>query len=215
MKPYPNKLGALAEQFDLEPALRTAIEEIGTVRGYVADELIVDVGDTVDSLPLVLSGAIRILREDTLGGELLLYYIERGETCSATLNCGLMHTKSTIRAVAEIDAEVLFVPLHTVDDWMARFPKWRRFLLRSYRERFDELLGALDAIAFGNLSTRLLHLLRDKAAFREVTTIHATHQELADALHSSRVVVSRLLKQLEKDGELTIHRNRIVLKRDR
>jgi len=192
--------------------LSTELAAAGQLETFGAGKLIVDVNDPVLHIPIILSGAIRILRVDDDGAELLLYYIEAGETCAATLNCCLERARSAIRAIAELDTQILFVPHTKLSSWMATYPEWQTFVMRSFTERFDELLAAVDALAFGSLGERLLHLLREKAAFQNSSHIDVTHRQLAADLNSSRVVISRLLKKLELEGQLQISRNRITLR---
>ncbi|MFK8054875.1 MAG: Crp/Fnr family transcriptional regulator [Saprospiraceae bacterium] len=200
--------------------LKTAIESVAVQRHFSAGDVILDTGDYIRSLPVVRSGAVRVMRTDKDERELLLYYLEPGETCAATLSCCLAQQRSSIRAVAELDTDLLLIPLEHVDSWITKYPEWRTFVFKSYRERFDELLSAVDAVAFHNLEDRILAMLREKAGLRSRNAdgikpqnkqIEITHQQLADELHTSRVVVSRMLKALEHREVLTLHRNMIEL----
>ncbi len=201
--------------------LQKAIEAVAIRRSFSAGDVILDTGDYIRSLPVVRSGAVRVMRTDEEERELLLYYLESGETCAATLSCCLAQQRSSIRAVAELDTDLLLIPLEHVDAWITKYPEWRTFVFRSYRERFDELLSAVDAVAFHNLEDRILAMLKEKAGLRSRNAelikshnkqIEITHQQLADELHTSRVVVSRMLKALEHKGVLSLHRNMIELK---
>ena len=191
--------------------LEEAIKSVAIQKSFSAGDVILDTGDYIRSLPVVLSGAVRVMRTDGDGRELLLYYLEPGETCAATLSCCLAQQKSSIRAVAELDTDLLLIPLEHIDAWITKYPEWRTFVFRSYRERFDELLSAVDAVAFHNLEDRIVGMLAEKAGLRQNKQIEITHQQLADELHTSRVVVSRMLKALEHKGVLTLHRNMIEL----
>ena len=191
--------------------LKEAIEAVAIQRSFSAGDVILDTGDYIRSLPVVHSGAVRVMRTDDNERELLLYYLEPGETCAATLSCCLSQQKSSIRAVAELDTDLLLIPLENIDAWITKYPEWRAFVFRSYRERFDELLSAVDAVAFHNLEDRIVGMLSEKASLRENKKIEITHQQMADELHTSRVVVSRMLKALEHKGVLALHRNMIEL----
>lgn len=204
-------LSQTLEESSFEPALLEAINRDGIRKRYKADAVILEAGTLVNSLPLVLEGAIRVMRRDEEDGELLLYYLEAGETCAATISCCMGNQRSNIHAIAETDCEVLFIPIQRMDEWVAKYPSWRNFIFRSFSERFDELLGAVDSVAFGGLEERLSNLLRDKALFHNTNSLSITHQQLAEELHSSRVVISRLLKSFEQLGKIRIHRNRIEL----
>jgi CRP/FNR family transcriptional regulator len=196
---------------NFSPALQEAINEVAIKRQFAAGDIIIDAGDYVRSLPVILHGAVRVMRTDEEDRELLLYYLEAGETCAATLSCCLSHQRSSIRAVAELDTDLLLLPLEHIDSWITKYPEWRTFVFRSYRERFDELLMAVDAVAFQNLEERILGMLAEKSAVRQNRQVEITHQQLADELHTSRVVVSRMLKGLEHRGLLKLHRNMVEL----
>ena len=188
------------------------IEEIIGVGKWVeipAGEIIMDIGNYIRSIPLLISGAIKILREDDEGDELLLYYLEQGETCSVTMACCIGHTKSEIRAIAETDAVMVMVPVQKMEEWMGKYRGWRNYVFESYHNRLNELLHTVDNIAFKNLDERLVEYLKRKIEVTNDKKIRNTHQEIAYDLHTSRVVVSRLLKKLEKMKKVALHRSYI------
>lgn len=195
-----------------EEELLKEIELHGKIREYDTNALIIDVGQKIEFMPLLLTGAIKIMREDELGDELLLYYLESGDTCAMTLTCCLGNSKSEIRAVAEEPTELIFVPVQKMDDWMVKYKSWRNFVLQSYQSRLGEMLEAIDSLAFMKLDQRLYKYLTDKVKISGSLEVEYTHQQIAEELHSSRVVISRLLKQLEKDGKINILRNKIQMK---
>lgn len=162
-------------------------------------------------MPLLISGAIKILREDKEGDELVLYFIEQGDTCAMTLSCCLGDSKSEIRAIAETDTRLMMIPVAKMEEWLGKYKSWRQFVLQSYQNRMTELLEAIDTIAFLKMDERLFKYLKDKAMVNHNDVIHVTHQEIASDLHTSRVVVSRLLKALEIDGRIELHRNNIKI----
>lgn len=188
------------------------IEEIIGVGKWVeipAGEIIMDIGNYIRSIPLLISGAIKVLREDDEGDELLLYYLEQGETCSVTMACCMGHTKSQIRAIAETDAVMVMVPVQKMEEWMGKYRGWRNYVFESYHNRLNELLHTVDNIAFKNLDERLVEYLKRKIEVTNDKKIRNTHQEIAYDLHTSRVVVSRLLKKLEKMKKVALHRSYI------
>ena len=128
-----------------------------------------------------------------------------------TLSCCMGNKKSEIRAIAETDAELIMIPVKKMADWMSKYPSWQNFILQSYQDRLKELLQAIDTIAFLKMDERLLKYLRDKAMVNRDETIKVTHQGIAQDLHTSRVVVSRLLKKLEKEGSIELHRNKLKI----
>lgn len=194
-----------------EEKLLNEIKTVGQLKTIPADAIIMDIGETVTMIPLVLTGAIKIFREDQNGDDLLLYFIEQGDTCAMTLTCCLGVKKSEIRAIAEIDTTVLMIPVKYMSLWMSNYTSWQNFILQSYHERMTELLEALDAVAFLKLDQRLLKYLRDKAMVNRNEIIQVTHQIIAQDMHTSRVVISRLLKTLENDKKIELNRNQIKI----
>ncbi|MET1258246.1 Crp/Fnr family transcriptional regulator [Flagellimonas sp. DF-77] len=194
-----------------EAALLSEIEAVAIPLSFQEGERIMEIGSFIKGMPLLLSGVIKILREDSDGDELLLYYLERGDTCSMTMACCLGDTKSEIRAVAETDISLLMIPVRHMDEWMKKFKSWQNFVFESYHNRLNELLATVDSIAFMNMDERLIEYLKEKSRINKTTIIHSTHQEIAYDLHSARVVVSRLLKKLEHLGKIRLHRNAIEL----
>ena len=194
-----------------EQALINEILQVGTYKEVPAGFKMMDIGSYVKGMPLLVSGAIKVLREDKDGNELLLYYLEKGETCSMTMTCCMGQTKSEIRAIAETDAKLIMIPIQKMELWTAKYKTWRNFVFESYLNRLNEMLHTLDSIAFDNMDERLLAYLKEKARVNEDKTIHSTHQEIAYDLHSSRVVISRLLKKLENLGRIELHRNYIEI----
>lgn len=192
-----------------EKELVEEIIEIGTFKEVPKGSEMMQIGQYIKSMPLLLNGAIKIMREDEDGFELLLYYIEKGETCSITLSCCLNHKQSEIKAIAEQDTELVMIPIKKMEEWMARYRSWRNFVLDSYNERMNELLDVIDVIAFKKMDERLLEYLKNKMKFSQNGIIKSTHQDIAFDLHTSRVVISRLLKALEKKGNIILHRNSV------
>ncbi len=185
-----------------EDALIDEIKQIGIYKEFVADTTIIEIGDYIKTMPLLLNGAIKILREDENGDELVLYYLEKGDTCAMTLSCCMGQTKSKIRAVAETDVEIL-------PEWLSTYKTWQSYILQSYHNRMDELLDAVDTIAFLKMDERLFKYLKDKAMVTHNDVLQVTHKQISEDLHTSRVVVSRLLKKLENESKIQLFRNSI------
>ncbi|MCM8571125.1 Crp/Fnr family transcriptional regulator [Gramella jeungdoensis] len=195
--------------FLFEKELLDEIMEVGTLKKVKAGEVIIEIGDYVTGMPLLINGAIKILREDKDGDELLLYFLERGDTCAMTLSCCLGRTKSEIRAVAETDTTFVMIPIAKMEEWTSRYKSWRNFVFAAYHARLSEMLDTIDAIAFLNMDQRLMKYLRDRAKINRDDEIQSTHQQIAYDLHTSRVVISRLLKKLEIEGKISLQRNQI------
>ena len=192
-----------------EEELLQEINNIGALKEIPEGFQLISIGDYIKSMPLLVSGAIKILREDTKGEELLLYFIEQGDTCAMTLSCCLGNSKSEIMAVAETDAKLIMIPVQKMEEWLGKYKSWQKFILQSYHDRMTELLHAIDTIAFLKLDERLFIYLKDKAMVNHNEVIHVTHQEISQDLHTSRVVISRLLKKLAIEGKIEFQRNNI------
>lgn len=204
-------LNNLKEHFSnlFEDALIEEINQVGTLKEAKEGDKLIEIGDYLRSMPLLVSGAIKILREDDDGDELLLYFLEPGDTCAMTLTCCLGQKKSEIRAIAELDTTLIMIPVQKMEEWMGKYRSWRNFVLSSYHTRLMEMLDTIDSIAFLNMDERLVKYLRDKQNIGKSEIIASTHQEIAYELHTSRVVVSRLLKKLESMGKIELNRNSI------
>lgn len=192
-----------------EQNLIDEIAKVGVSKNFMADTTIIELGDFIKSMPLLISGAIKILREDENGDELVLYYLEKGDTCAMTLSCCMGQTKSKIRAVAETDVELILLPKEKMTDWLSIYKTWQSFILQSYHNRLEELLQAVDTIAFLKMDERIFKYLKDKAMVNNNDELTTTHKQIAEDLHTSRVVVSRLLKKLENEEKIKLFRNSI------
>lgn len=194
-----------------EDALIEEIAKIGTHKEVKKDDILIELGTSIKKMPLLIEGVIKVLREDDLGDELLIYFLERGDTCAMTLTCCLGDSKSTIRAVAEQDTSLIMIPVEKMETWITNYKSWRNFVFNSYNSRFMEMLEAVDSLAFMKMDERLFKYLLDKSKVINSNQISNTHQQIAYELHTSRVVVSRLLKKLERQGKIQLFRNKIKL----
>ena len=204
---------SIKERFGLvfEKELLEEIEAKGTIVYAKAGTVILDVGQTVRTMPIILEGSVKVSRTDEEGRELLLYYVNPNESCAMTFTCCMQQRTSEIRAVAEEDVEMLAIPVATMDEWMTKYPTWKSFVMRSVQNRFHELLKTIDQIAFQKLDERLVSYLKEKSKTTGSTLINLSHEQIANEMATSRVVVSRLLKKLETDKKLLLYRNQIKL----
>ncbi len=197
-----------------EPEL---LKELVTKAKHVsvkANDIILDIGQTVRVMPIIISGLVRITRLDDEGKELLLYYVNPNESCAMTFTCCMQQHPSEIKAVAEEDVEMLAIPISVMDEWMVKYPTWKSFVMKTIQNRFNELLKTIDQIAFQKLDERLVHYLHEKSKATGSSLINVSHEQIANELATSRVVISRLLKKLENDKKLLLYRNQIKLLRE-
>jgi CRP/FNR family transcriptional regulator len=197
--------------FVFEEDLINEIADVSVLREFKEGDVLIDFGDYIKRMPLLINGAIKILREDFDEGELLLYFIEKGDTCAMTMACCMGETKSEIRAVAETDGKVVMIPVNKMEEWLGKYKSWRNYVFNSYNNRLKEMLSAIDNLAFMNMNDRLLSYLVEKVKINNSREINTTHQEIAYDLHTSRVVISRLLKALENEGKIVLNRASIEL----
>jgi CRP/FNR family transcriptional regulator, anaerobic regulatory protein len=198
-------------EFKSSPQMVEKLLAAGIVKTFADGETILREKAYIHSIPIVLEGVIKVIRTDDDGREILLYYIEPGESCIMSFLGGMHHDTSKVKAVAEDTCEVLFVPIEKVTNLIKENPQWLDYIFRLYHKRFEELLDVVNAIAFKKMDERLLHFLQKKAEMLSSQNIVITHEQLANELGTARVVISRLLKQMEDEGLVKLGRNKILL----
>ena len=198
-------------KFLFEENLLNAIQKVSTLKRVAKGEIMIDFGESIKFIPLLLEGAIKVVREDESGEELLLNFVEFGNTCAMTLNCCLENSSSEIRAICESDTTMIMIPVEHMDEWLSKYKSWRNFIFENYQNRLNEMLKAIDALTFLKLDERLEKYLKDKSKVSKEATLKVTHLEIAMDLNSSRVVISRLLKKMENKGKVSLGRNTIEL----
>ena len=192
----------------LDDELYNEILQHATIKEVKAGTTLLKVGQTIRSTMLILDGIVKLYREDDEGKEFFIYHLNAGQACSLSMVCAAKYETSEVLAKALTDATLLSIPFEYMDKWMSQYKSWYQFVITSYRDRFEELLKTIDAIAFTNMDQRLENYL-----LKQTQTLgrhlKMTHQEIANDLNSSREVISRLLKKMEAKGWITIHRNSI------
>jgi CRP/FNR family transcriptional regulator len=194
-----------------EPALIREMFQFGEIKHFKDGDIIMDYGKYIRMMPVILKGTIKVFRKDESGKEILLYYLSSNESCSMAYSCCLEAKKSEVKAIAEDEVELLAIPHIKLDEWLCKYPTWKNYIIRSFNDRFLELLKSIESIAFHKLDERLVAYLKEKQRLSGSSVIKASHFVIADELATSRVVVSRLLKQLENDGKILLYRNEIKL----
>ncbi len=192
-----------------EDELIDEIVEVGYIDKLKNGELLIDIGENMTHIPLILNGVVKVIRKEKKGDELALYFLERGDTCAISfVNC-LNRTKSLFKAVVEKDAEIIFLPVDKIEPWLVKYKTWRQYIIDSYHFRLIEMVESIDSLAFMKMNERVFKYLNDKVKINKDVNLEITHQEIADDLNTSRVVVTRLLKQLHDEGKIYSSRNKI------
>ncbi|RDI57448.1 Crp/Fnr family transcriptional regulator [Flavobacterium glaciei] len=187
------------------------IEVNATIHSFQTGDIIIRTGQYIKNTVLVISGKIKIYREDENGGEFFMYYLQPGQACAISMICATKNEKSQIMAKVVEDVELIMIPLPLMDKWMMMHRSWYEFVISSYRSRFEEVLEVIDSIAFRAMDERLEFYLKRHADACNCKELKLSHQEIASELNTSREVISRLLKKMEQRGIVSLHRNNIEL----
>lgn len=207
-------LNIISSEFGSSKELTDKLYENGILKTYQEGDVILDENASIRSIPIVMKGLLKVIRTEEDGREILLYYIKAGESCIMSFLGGMHNEKSIVKAEVEEESEILFLPMDKVTLFIKEYPEWLDYIFRLYHKRFEELLDIINAIAFKKVDERLLHLLHKKSEILNSKKLVITHEQLANELGTARVVVSRLLKQLEDSGKLKLGRNKIELLSD-
>jgi CRP/FNR family transcriptional regulator len=191
--------------------LVNALAQNGTILNVYEGQHIISRGDIIKNIPIILEGTSKIVRTEPSGEEHILFYLKDGEACTAAFSICNNEKQSEVDYIAETNSKVLMFPIRLMDVLTNNYPDWRYYVCKNYNRRMKEFLRTLDEIAFKKMDQRIYNYLKEKASVLDSNELHITHQEIANDLATSRVVVSRLLKQMEKDGLLKLHRNKIIL----
>src|SRR5690554_1325446 len=196
-------------EFKTSPELVDKLQQYSIQKTYEAGDIILNENAHIRSIPIVTKGTLKVIRTEEDGREILLYYIKAGESCIMSFLGGMHQETSKVKAEVEEDAEILFLPIEKVSLFIKEYPQWLDYIFKMYHKRFEELLEIVNAIAFKKVDERLLDLLEKKSEVMDTDIIQITHEQLANELGTARVVVSRLLKQLEENGRVKLGRNKI------
>lgn len=207
-------LSKLRELFpELEEELYKEIIQVGVIKEVPAGTTILQVAQPIRTVMLVLDGVVKLYQEDDEGDEYFIYHIEPGQACAVSMVCAYKQEKSVVTAKSVTDVVLLTVPLEYMDKWLQKYKSWHYFVIKTYRSRYEELLRTVSEIAFRNMDERLeFYLKRQVKQFGK--HVKLTHQDIANDLNSSREVISRLMKKMEKNGWINIHRNSFEWIRD-
>ncbi len=187
------------------------IDDNASFQRFKTGDVIMRTGQYIKNTVLVISGKIKVYREDENGGEFFMYYLQPGQACAISMICATKNEKSQIMAKVVEDVELIMVPLPLMDKWMMQHRSWYEFVIDTYRSRFEEVLEVIDSIAFRAMDERLEFYLKRHADACGCKELKLSHQEIASELNTSREVISRLLKKMEQRGIVSLHRNNIEL----
>ncbi|CAM3946974.1 Crp/Fnr family transcriptional regulator [Flavobacterium sinopsychrotolerans] len=187
------------------------VDANAAIQSFKAGDIIMRTGQYIKNTVLVISGKIKVYREDENGGEFFMYYLQPGQACAISMICATKNEKSQIMAKVVEDVELIMVPLPLMDKWMMQHRSWYEFVIDTYRSRFEEVLEVIDSIAFRAMDERLEFYLKRHADVCGCNELKLSHQEIASELNTSREVISRLLKKMEQRGIVALHRNNIEL----
>ena len=206
MSDLKSKLSSIFEKNLIEDIIAS-----GEVKNLKEGEVIMDYGKPVRFMPIILSGTIKVMRKDEEDREIILYYLGNNESCAMAYACCMEAKKSEVKAIAEDNVELIIIPHAKLDEWLTKYPSWKSYIFSSFTQRFNELLKSIESIAFHKLDERLINYLKAKSRVTGKNTIQLSHNQIAEEMGTSRVVISRLLKQLENDKKLLLYRNEIKL----
>ncbi|MFY0599653.1 MAG: Crp/Fnr family transcriptional regulator [Cyclobacteriaceae bacterium] len=197
------------EKLDIESELIEEILSLGRVKKYKEGQSVIAPHMEGEEIPIVLEGLLKVMRQDSNHKEVFLYFLEGGETCAMSITCCIEGKRSAFHVLAEEDATLWMIPMTYIDSWVKKYTSFRKFVFLAYQTRFDELLTTIDSVVFTKMDQRVYKYLLDKKQASGTYVIEKTHEQIAKELSTSRVVVSRLLKQLEQEGKIEQYRNRI------
>lgn len=197
--------------FNASADIKEKLAEYGMIKTFPEGETILTENAYIRAIPIVIKGNIKVIRTDDEGREILLYYIRAGESCIMSILGGLHHDTSKVKAVSEEETEVLFIPVDKASELIKHYPEWQDYVFRMYHKRFEELLDVVNAVAFKKMDERLMNFIKKKSEITGARTLYVTHEQLANELGTARVVISRLLKQMEDEGLVKLGRNKISL----
>ena len=208
MDNWKNRLmKAFPHMSELPQAEREAQLKAMVVGTHPEGTIMLEQGRRCRGVALVLSGVIRVYQMSADGREITLYRIYEGETCVLAIACLLGNVDYPVIAVVEDEAEVAMMPNDLLHQVMTRSEPWQRFLFSSMAQSMVSVMKLLDEVAFRRMDARLaLRLLQC-----ERNQILFTHEELAADIGTAREVVSRLLKEFEGKGIVSLRRGAVFV----
>jgi CRP/FNR family transcriptional regulator, anaerobic regulatory protein len=199
------------KEFRASQQVISDLKDSGIVKVLQKGDVLLQENSTIRNIPIILKGIVKVYQTDDDSREMLLYTLKEGDTCIMSFLGGLYNDVSKIKAVADEESEILLIPVEKLGVLTRKYPEWNDYIFRVYHRRFNELLEVVNAVAFKKMDERLLNYVRSWVERTGASSVEITHEELANELGTARVVVSRLLKQMEKEGLVQLGRNKITL----
>lgn len=213
LKPLNTRMQTLIQQtfpeFELE--LIDHLAQHAEIRTFREGDVLMRTGQTIRSTALVISGLLKVFREDEDGNEFFMHHLEPGQACALTMVCATRMQTSQLMVKAVAESDVIMIPIEFMEQWMNSYKSWYQFVVNTYRTRFEELLVTIDHVAFRNMDERLEFYLKKHRDISKSNIIPVTHQEIANELNSSREVISRLMKKLAERGKIKLMRHHVEL----
>jgi CRP/FNR family transcriptional regulator len=197
-----------------EQGLIREIEEKSMIFSAAAGQALINMGQSIKMVPMVLTGTLKVSRINEEGQELLLYYVRPGEGCAMTFSCGMMAKPSLVKGTAEEDLSMILVPVNVMDEWMIKYGSWKKFVMSTIVNEFMDVIKSVDEVTFKKMDERLVNYLKEKSRISGSSLVNLTHLQISEEMGTNRVVVSRLLKKLESENRLLLYRNQIKLLKD-
>ena len=193
-----------------DPVFKEELFNNGKLASFNKGDVIVRDGQYVKFLPIVIKGAIRVYQQKE-DREILLYYVRAGETCTMSLAAAYFNNKSTSHGVVTEPTEVLIFPAELINQWQLKYASWNSYVMHMFRKRYDELINSFQTAIFENIDVRVLEYLKRKAHKEDEKFVGLSHQQLASELGTTRVVISRILKEYERQNKIKLFRGRIEM----
>jgi CRP/FNR family transcriptional regulator len=191
--------------------LKNEMAQLCSLRNFKEGDVILREGQFIKVIPLLINGLVKVSKEDDSAGEVLLYYIEAGESCVMSMTSLIKDGVSKVKAVIEEDAEILILPADGALKISRKYPEWNGFMYDLFSHKYEDLITVITTLTFSNKDSRLLNYLNKQAEIKGTNLIQKTHFEISLDLGSSREVISRLLKKLESEGKVELQHGKIKL----
>lgn len=200
----------ISADFYFEEGLKQELKEC-RMESFDKGDVVIKQSSYIKNLPLLLKGNLRVYSQ-TEDREILFYYIEKGKTCGLSLAACLENKQVHSEVTALHPSDVLLIPSRKVQDWSRKYPSWNHFIISTLSEGQQQLLETCEELAFCKMETRINDHLKHLSQTVHSRLLPITHQQLANELGTTRVVISRILKSMESKGSIVLQRGHIQLK---